>query len=505
MIRAKDIIESVKNLVINERNVINTDEIDDFVVKISQQNHVRDKQIHQWLQTTLRKYLINDYPSVGQATNGFIKSRSEYQAPWVDQALARGEKLYKVYLGGGLPQTIEHVIDYLTQAMEPPEDFPQDLKIRDLTRLSVQDAIRKSNDWTEWLNSRDIRGDVAAGEKEIVKLDGGYRVVQLTSAAALDLEGKLMQHCVGSYAQEVQQEDTSIYSLRDSSNKPHVTFEIEPGNKSVEQIKGKQNEPPVEKYYAACIEFLNYGIKKGFIKYIDYVELQDSLESVFHKGKIYPYHEAPDDYHATQELIQMYMHDGRPQYEDVEAVLKRGADPNVKTQYWDNPLVVELKHHDDDILELLLSHGANPKPLIIALDPFVTTKVSLKTFTLIKKYMDPSDWKEICQTSIGADMLVSAMRTNRFDLLEFFLKNGIDSNQEDMIGNTPLKFAIIQFFRKDFGPIEMLLDAGADPDYRGRDKNSAYDMVVGHDNSKLLSLLDKYRGNLDNSFSRRFR
>jgi hypothetical protein len=501
MIRAKDIIESVIQL--NERNVINTNEIDGFVARMSSAHHVRDKQIHQWLQTTLRKYLINDYPSVGQATGEFIQTRREYQAPWVDQALVRGEKLYKVYLGGGLPQTIDHVIDYLTQAMDPPGDFPQDLKIRDLTRLSVPDAIEKSNDWTEWLQSRNIRGNAEAGEEEVLKLGNGFRVVRLTNEAALDLEGKLMQHCVGSYAEEVEEDRTSIYSLRDSSNKPHATFEIDPRFKEVSQIKGKQNAAPVEKYRGLCIDFLNYGLKKGFIKDIDATELQDSLESVLHKGQIYDYHAVPDEYHATEDLQQMYMYNGRPQYDDVKDALDRGADPNFRDNYWDNPLIVELKHNDVDIFELLLSHGADASILKDGLPRYVTSSRDIKFFTLTKKYMKPEDWKELCHSQDGADLLVAAVNSKRLDLLKFFLDSGVDPNQEDTndLGNTPLKLAIEVFIEGRIGlePIKLLLEGGADPDYVSKNGHTAYERgSMTHGEGilvfpELVALLDKYR------------
>lgn len=39
-----------------------------------------------------------------------------------------------------------------------------------------------------------------------------------------DLEGALMRHCVGSYAEQVRQGGLQIYSLRDPQNHPKVTL-----------------------------------------------------------------------------------------------------------------------------------------------------------------------------------------------------------------------------------------------------------------------------------------
>lgn len=80
--------------------------------------------------------------------------------------------------------------------------------------------------------------------------------VKLTSAAALNREGRLMQHCVGSYAKKVEANHTTIYSLRDARNVPHVTVELTT-NGGIAQIKGKQNHPPIARYVPFVKTFLN--------------------------------------------------------------------------------------------------------------------------------------------------------------------------------------------------------------------------------------------------------
>ena len=114
-------------------------------------------------------------------------------------------------------------------------------------------------------------------------------------------EGDMMGHCVGGYTDEVASGDTKIFTLRDKSNKPHATVEMNvvsprwediPANVKAKyyelgktegnttqstpesnayfdqwvkdnptvvlnQFKGKQNRPIIEKYRDQAIDFLN--------------------------------------------------------------------------------------------------------------------------------------------------------------------------------------------------------------------------------------------------------
>lgn len=91
--------------------------------------------------------------------------------------------------------------------------------------------------------------------------------VKITTAAALDREGEMMNHCVGSYADRVKEHHVVIYSLRDMNNRPHVTIELQNNNKApiINQVKGKGNRPPIGKYASFIKSFLNaIGAKSNF-------------------------------------------------------------------------------------------------------------------------------------------------------------------------------------------------------------------------------------------------
>jgi hypothetical protein len=88
----------------------------------------------------------------------------------------------------------------------------------------------------------------------VADLAEGYRVVELTTRAQLETEGKLMQHCVGSYYPDVEAGRCRILSLRDRRNGPHCTMEVV--GTEITQFQGKQNQAPAPQYRPYLKEFL---------------------------------------------------------------------------------------------------------------------------------------------------------------------------------------------------------------------------------------------------------
>lgn len=99
-------------------------------------------------------------------------------------------------------------------------------------------------------------GPVPQGEV-VQQLSDGWTAQKLTTKEQLDAEGKVMQHCVGSYCAKVWRSESEIFSLRDKHGQPHVTIEFSPRHKRIVQIKGKQNEKPKAKYQKYVDEFLD--------------------------------------------------------------------------------------------------------------------------------------------------------------------------------------------------------------------------------------------------------
>ena len=98
----------------------------------------------------------------------------------------------------------------------------------------------------------------------------GWTVQRVTTENDLLTEGneKNMNHCVGSYFEEVEKGTSVIFSLRDPNNRPHVTMEVSGPNASVqgmiEQIQGNSNQEPDDEYKEMVKEFImNVGPDNG--------------------------------------------------------------------------------------------------------------------------------------------------------------------------------------------------------------------------------------------------
>ena len=135
-----------------------------------------------------------------------------------------------------------------------------------IQKLSWQQAVDAYTEWSE-------TGEESYGHYTtnivVMNLEDGYKIVEVspTQDDSYDLEdrdkhsneatnilhdviteGELMQNCLkgGNYDEPILEGRTQIYSLRDSSNKPHATMEVT--DDQILQCLGKQNAAPAFKY-----------------------------------------------------------------------------------------------------------------------------------------------------------------------------------------------------------------------------------------------------------------
>ena len=67
-------------------------------------------------------------------------------------------------------------------------------------------------------------------------------------------EGNQMQHC--------GMAEGDMWSLRDSKGEPHVTIDLDPEQKKILQLRGKQNDQPDPKYCKHVAEFVkHHGVR----------------------------------------------------------------------------------------------------------------------------------------------------------------------------------------------------------------------------------------------------
>jgi hypothetical protein len=260
LIKASNILESISSVFrIDERNLANVDDVDHYIDSFI--DMFTDPGTKKWLESknTLRKYLINDFPGVTELPS-IPKHGEQFYQSWMDR-LPEDEKVYVLDDRApgmrDLTTQIRHIMDYFDYAMKHEQEVPTPLKVRDPSRISFEDALKKSQEFTRWYNTRkkdDEEADYGEGESIVKILPGGMKWVEVYSQEALDREGKLMDHCVGTFGDRVRRKDCDIISLRTADNQPVATLDIRDGE--VNQIKGYRDGEIDNKYRSFVVDFV---------------------------------------------------------------------------------------------------------------------------------------------------------------------------------------------------------------------------------------------------------
>jgi hypothetical protein len=165
--------------------------------------------------------------------------------PIIDYIKHQKFETQQVYLGEGRYQT------------QPPPRPNFSMKGR-----TVEAIIRETEEWHDRVNRITRRGrrelpqtwppipvgsfEFKEGQKENKRT---YRIVQLCSNEELNQEGRAMKHCVSSYVQSCASGRCSIWSLNieDAIGQIEKLVTIELRNKTVVQVRGKNNRAPEKK------------------------------------------------------------------------------------------------------------------------------------------------------------------------------------------------------------------------------------------------------------------
>lgn len=148
-----------------------------------------------------------------------------------------------------------------------------------IQKMSWSQAMDAYHEWVGKTVEADDYGHYVTNNV-VMQLDDGYKIVMVSptqddiynledrdkhSNEATNIlhdvitEGELMQNCLksGNYDEPILEGRTQIYSLRDSSNKPHATMEVT--DEQMLQCLGKQNKSPDPKYDKYLKAFFNYA------------------------------------------------------------------------------------------------------------------------------------------------------------------------------------------------------------------------------------------------------
>lgn len=172
----------------------------------------------------------------------------DFLIPWIARELGRTSK--QVWRGAPLQTYTEIESQFIAKG--PAIAMWAEHENVDLSRTSASEALEAVKHFDAF------SGEMPQG-RVIYQFDDGWTVQKITEEEQLIAEGEAMQHCVGSYC--IDRGDIEILSLRDKRGMPHVTMEWDVEKERFNQIRGKQNEMPVERYRPYLFKFIEktYG------------------------------------------------------------------------------------------------------------------------------------------------------------------------------------------------------------------------------------------------------
>lgn len=199
---------------------------------------------------------------------GLLELEQRLQAPFDLDAIQ--ELMHCAYHYGVRPA----VSDALTESgrappllkRPPPAFFPLWFGHYGLSRLAQMASRWQQRQGELSLRRMGVSGD-RAGARTLTwpgllrtgATHEGVRVVELTSCAALELEGQRLEHCVASYAIKCLLAESAIFSLRDGAGEPLATFEVRVqtrGAVTLLQQHARANQPPSPRLQAIAERFV---------------------------------------------------------------------------------------------------------------------------------------------------------------------------------------------------------------------------------------------------------
>jgi len=226
-------------------------------------------------------------------------------------------------------------VNQLGQKISQVKDW-YNATLPDIASYSVDRAIQLSDEWHETVAAKGIgkiyeEKNIVYGPQWIDPDTGqenekwrGWTIQKVSTENDLETEGNRMNHCVGSYYDQVKTGETIIYSLRDPKNEPHITMEAEINLRRPDdadhfmQIFGHSNSEPKDEYK----NMIRYWVKSqenrpsyeetydqwsNLSSYSGFGEMEKILETLSENGNEDEYGFETDDnisfWHVITDLI----------------------------------------------------------------------------------------------------------------------------------------------------------------------------------------------------------
>lgn len=235
-----------------EHNVVNVGRIKSYVEKFAE--HTTHENAKEWFRLVLAKYLEKN-EEINVPMND--KNQPKPKPDWLDGAVARGDDLRVFIDPDDMTAQFDHLVDWFN-SMNDDEQGRAFLDRRDrVMAITVQAAIGKSE---QWIKSFSKKAAALALNVTEVWEDGVFSWVKPNDRDSMMRDGGILQNCLGSgtYWDKVADGSQIVYLLHDGKSLPHVAIRIATETRSVYEIKGKSNKPPIGRYVDLCKRFLNH-------------------------------------------------------------------------------------------------------------------------------------------------------------------------------------------------------------------------------------------------------
>ncbi|KAJ5041308.1 uncharacterized protein L3040_005853 [Drepanopeziza brunnea f. sp. 'multigermtubi'] len=166
---------------------------------------------------------------------------------------------------------------------------------------------------------------------------------------------------------------------------------------------------------------------------------------------------------------------GTNNIEVVRTLLSAGVDPDTKKDGIFTPLCSSIRDDRDELVDLLLSNGADPN----------IPAAEYPTFTCVTQnrvHFLPALLAAGADLNKPKGILELAVSFNNLDAINWLLDNGVSPNDRNAKGKSPLTTAIRE---NRMELVEILLQRGADPHARGED----WPIFMAVNNPPILKLL----------------
>jgi len=237
-------------------------DFNDIAAAASEQSSPSDDEEVGGFEPAVEDYLRGlDYDFGVDVGNAAIKGYFRYEHPETDASSVNLSEMIQLIDQGDFLRFLKEneneisvILDWVNSSIRQEREGPltQDfVKNKDFQNLG--DALFTANDWHTNLHASGVIKDKKAG-RVIERYIDGYYWKDLDTNNSKD-EAQAMGHC------GVDGRATTLFSLRDKNDEPHVTVAYNEKTKNVGQVKGRGNKRPVEKYMKYVNEFLGKLVK----------------------------------------------------------------------------------------------------------------------------------------------------------------------------------------------------------------------------------------------------